>query len=463
MDDIKFLPKLSQNLLEILEDDEYYDITIEVGSDPYVKIFRAHIVILIYRSPYFRRILSTNKKKNDGILTHIKLPNILPDIFQIILRYIYGGKISLVEYETSDIIKILSAANELNLQELIPYLQSFLIKNKKDWMEQNLCLIYQMSFENDSYLKFQEFCTELIPKQPEKIFDSPDFTSISEKSLTSLIQYDNLQMSEFQIWEYVFKWSIAQNPELPSDISNYSNDDFNALKNTIQQCIPYIKFMEFTSREFSEGVFPYKKVIPKELRRKVTRYFLDPNNQNIDSEIITTQRAKLISKWIDKLEINNRIKYSYEFKLIFRGSRDGFAPKKFHGTCDNKMHTVTIIKVKDSNEILGGYNPIEWKPNEGFGITKDSFIFSFKNDDNDDNIVLSRVENENENEAIKYCQSYGPSFGDGDLKLYTHRSYIYSDEFVGYCKKNSYEKKIRETEDKFIVDEYEIFEIKRID
>ena len=82
----KLLTKLSQNLLEILNDKEYYDTTIEVGDDPNVKVFRAHMVILNYRSPYLRRILSTNKKKNDGTLTHIKLPNISPKIFQIILR-----------------------------------------------------------------------------------------------------------------------------------------------------------------------------------------------------------------------------------------------------------------------------------------------------------------------------------------------------------------------------------------
>jgi hypothetical protein len=88
MDDNKFLSKLSQNLLEILDDDEYYDTTIEVGNDPNVKIFRAHMVILNYRSSYLRRILSTNKKKNDGTLAHIKLPNILPEIFQVILRLV---------------------------------------------------------------------------------------------------------------------------------------------------------------------------------------------------------------------------------------------------------------------------------------------------------------------------------------------------------------------------------------
>jgi len=80
------MSKLSQNLLEILNDEEYYDITIEVGNDPYIKIFRAHMVILNYRSSYLRRILSTDKKKNDGILTHIKFPNFSPEIFQIILR-----------------------------------------------------------------------------------------------------------------------------------------------------------------------------------------------------------------------------------------------------------------------------------------------------------------------------------------------------------------------------------------
>ena len=87
----KLLTKLSQNLLEILNDEEYYDTTIEVGDDPNVKVFRAHMVILNYRSPYLRRILSTNKKKNDGTLLHIKLPNILPETFNKLLRLVLNN------------------------------------------------------------------------------------------------------------------------------------------------------------------------------------------------------------------------------------------------------------------------------------------------------------------------------------------------------------------------------------
>src|SRR5256885_15602503 len=100
-------------------------------------------------------------------------------------RYIYGGILSLEVYDVLDIIKILVSASELSLQELIPHLQSFLIKNKANWMEQNFNLIYQTSFENDSFLELQKFCTDLISNEPEKIFNSLDFTSISEKSLVS--------------------------------------------------------------------------------------------------------------------------------------------------------------------------------------------------------------------------------------------------------------------------------------
>jgi len=121
----------------------------------------------------------------------------------------------LEEYDTSDIIKILIAAKELNLQELITYLQSFLIEQKTNWIELNFDLIYQTSFESDSFLELQKYCTDLISEDPDKIFKS--ITSIPEKLLVSIIQNDNLQMSEIQVWEHVLEWGFTQNSGLPSD------------------------------------------------------------------------------------------------------------------------------------------------------------------------------------------------------------------------------------------------------
>ncbi|GBC05750.1 hypothetical protein RclHR1_00640038, partial [Rhizophagus clarus] len=377
--------------------------------------------------------------------------------------YIYGGKISLEKYDTSDIIKILVAGSELGLQNLITYLQSFLIKTRVNWMEQNFNLIYQTSFKNDSFLELQKFCINLTSKEPDKIFKSLSFSSIPEKLLISLIQSNNIQMDEIQVWENVVKWGLAQNPELPSDLANFSKEDFKTLKNNIRQCIPFIRFHNLSSEEFSDKVLPYRKILPKELLYEdLLKYFMNPNNQtikkskprmvtkeiNIDSKIITIKHAELISKWVDRLEITDDTGNEHKLKLLLRGSRDGFTPKKFHDNCDNQHRTITIIKIKDSKEILGGYNPIAWKSGDIYGITEDSFIFSFKNSDNIDNYILSRVKNERY--ATYNYYDYGPSFGNGDLDFFGD---------YGFCYKNYYERKIRETFAEFRVVEYEVFQI----
>jgi hypothetical protein len=51
-------------------------------------------------------------------------------------------------------------------------------------------------------------------------------------------------------------------------------------------------------------------------------------------------------------------------------------PKKFHELCGNKYNTITFIKVKGMEEIVGGYNPIKWGCS-GYGETNDSFVFFF--------------------------------------------------------------------------------------
>ncbi|UZO02429.1 uncharacterized protein OCT59_020910 [Rhizophagus irregularis] len=181
------------------------------------------------------------------------------------------------------IVKILVTACELSLKELVVYIQSFLTKNKTGWMELNFNLIYQTSFENNSFLELQKYCTDLMSKYPDKILKSLDFSATPEKLIVSLIQDNKLQMSEIQIWEHVLKWGLSQNPELSSDPSSFSKNDFNSLKNTLQQCIPFIKFYNLTSKEFSDKVLPYKKVLPKGLYNDLLKSFLNlhPNSKPI--------------------------------------------------------------------------------------------------------------------------------------------------------------------------------------
>ena len=136
--------------------------------------------------------------------------------------------------------------------------------------------------------------------------------------------------------------------------------------------------------------------------------------------------------------------------MLYRGTRDGFSGDKFHEMCDDQSHTVTIVKVKNSNEILGGYNPIVWQKSifSSYSNTKKSFIFSFRDKENIESYILSRVKR---NAFAIVLNSALGSFGRGDLSL---------SQLHCRCQKNSYEKAIRETGAKFTMKEYEVFQMK---
>jgi hypothetical protein len=317
-----------------------------------------------------------------------------------------------------------------------------------------------------------------MANSPEKVFKSLDFTSLPEKSLIQLIKRDDLQMKEVEVWKHVLKWGLAQNPTLLPDPNIWSDDDFKTMKNILQNCLPLVRFFSLSSKEFSRKVRPYQKLLNHQLYENLLSYYLDPeivsthkilrprktvlldnDTQIIESRIIDLNIASTISKWIDKIVINDdnfrEFYLPYKFELLLRGSRDGFTPKKFHKLCDNEYNTITFIKVKGTEEILGGYNPLKWESSNSWGITKDSFIFSFKNKNIKD-AIISNVNNINR--ALNYDPSRGPQFGVdivcGTSDMSTSKDYNHT-----YCKKNFYEKAIRDTSGYFTIEDYEVFQI----
>ena len=52
-------------------------------------------------------------------------------------------------------------------------------------------------------------------------------------------------------------------------------------------------------------------------------------------------------------EFHELLEISIGWKLLYRGSRDGFSASDFHDKCDEKPRTLTIIKTQ-SGDILGG-------------------------------------------------------------------------------------------------------------
>ena len=149
----------------------------------------------------------------------------------------------------------------------------------------------------------------------------------------------------------------------------------------------------------------------------------------VDSVVINGQQASWILQKITESTQNDQVERgptreqiaSYKLTLLYQESRDNSdnkdektIAKKFRQMCTNKGPTVAVGRVKDTGEILGGYNPLSWKANSGgeYVSTRESFIFSLDKNDAAKNII-SFVKKDYINEAIYEYTNYLPYFNGG--------------------------------------------------
>ncbi|RHZ87678.1 hypothetical protein Glove_33g35 [Diversispora epigaea] len=254
---LKFFDKLSQNFIELLNDKNDYNVVIEVENKE--KSFTAHSNVLKYRSSYFRQELE-NIQPNENNIKIITKPSISSKIFDAILKYVYSGIVNLEKFETRFIFDLMLMANEFEFAELSKKLETILIEDKASWLKTHFSLVYRTIFVKENFKNLENFCNDIVVKYPNLIFDSSDFNSLPESALVSLIKRDDIQMKEVEIWDYVIKWGITQNPTLPINPGDWTKENFLTLKTTLQQCLPHIRYFHITNIEIYDKIRPYREI-----------------------------------------------------------------------------------------------------------------------------------------------------------------------------------------------------------
>ncbi|GBC49109.2 BTB/POZ protein [Rhizophagus irregularis DAOM 181602=DAOM 197198] len=122
-----------------------------------------------------------------------------------------------------------------------------------------------------------------------------------------------------------------------------------------------------------------------------------------------------------------------------------------------------LAQIKGTGEILGGHSPSLWKSTGGWSHSYYSFIFSFKSKDDIKDSILSRIKNTDK--AFYYHDFCGPSFGGSDLSLsvckFNFRANPSKEFDDNICRQFNYEKMIRDTDEHFCIEDYEVFRIKK--
>ncbi|CAG8609130.1 10315_t:CDS:2 [Paraglomus brasilianum] len=462
---------LLNDMSELYELSEDSDTLIIVGEIPNVREFKAHSLILKSRCSYFHAALSSTWAKKEGGQFTFKKPNMKPEVFEKILRYLYTATLALNDYTCPDLIELLLASDELGIVSLINYLQNYMLTHHVAYIQQNFIRFYHLTSSHLSFNKLREYCQKIILKKPEIAFDAHDFTNIEESLLISLLKRDDLDMEEPDIWSKVIDWVTTKYPDLPENIADWPQADVEEIKKTLNGIIPLIRFGEFPLPTFFYKVCLFDKIIPRgyyiELLENHFVHGHKPHirpspprmRTQIKSVLINKKQANWILAHIQELLSDEALSNDdlYTMTLLGRGSEVGFTGTAFHALADNMGPTVVVMKVSNSDEIIGGYNPLAWQTTTDWSWhkTSKSFLFSFKGKTLNEAAYSKVVEPE---EAILYISDRGPIFGKGSDLIVGKQAKDFRDPNSCCIKLDSYQCAIREN-GSFAIEEYEVFKV----
>jgi len=291
-------------------------------------------------------------------------------------------------------------------------------KNTKSEWE---CAIEDAEIKTKEALKALQFAKEKIDSLNEQLKQEKEtFENLKEKLCTT--HFPNQVV--LNIGGKKFSTSIDT---LKKDGNNF----FGAMFSGLHEVTPDKDGTYFIDRDgkhfriilnylrTGELLFPEDdKILKKELLKEVEFYqiegileLLKPQTSTItfpDSSILEGRSnfCETLNQWVGGSSSSSGS--ARVWRLLYKGSRDGFVPSTFHSRCDNQGATYTLFKM--GGNIFGGYNPHAWNSSSGYSNGSGSFLFVLCNSQG---TPPTQYLNKNASNGAYNLPGHGPAFGAG--------------------------------------------------
>ena len=100
--------------------------------------------------------------------------------------------------------------------------------------------------------------------------------------------------------------------------------------------------------------------------------------------------------------VKESIKSNVTFKLLWKGSTDGFGEATFHTKCDKQGPTLTVIK-SQHDRVFGGFTSVPWTGSREYKKDTTAFIYSLTHG--------GKYAQQRNDDSICDSSSCGPIFG----------------------------------------------------
>ena len=326
-------------------------------------------------------------------------------------------------------VKILEKEKEKNIFNILSYISKInTIKNGMNLLNQKLIKSLKIYFNKELIkVNYEEFYFNGI-QTPKEI----EIEMVNNNSFKISWKLDDINI--LNVNNKHIKYQVEIRKEIPKEkfILYYDGNENNCIIENLNEKTNYeIRICCY----YNDLIGPWSEI----------KKFQTNKNINLKSLILKNEKynkKRTICNWIDPSK-------NFEFKLLFRMSRDGANCFNFHRLCDNKGETLILFQT-DKNYIFGAYSPLNWtSPQSGeYCNPNDNLTFLFS---------LNKMKKYKKisGNTLRAQKDLGPLFGNGtDLG-------IKSDMKSGWSNNGSFlkERDLTNGESSFHLSEMEVFQV----
>jgi len=373
-------------------------------------------------------VFPDEKKVESKDQLEVEIKDTSAEAFASLLKCVYTDETEVDSTNIADLIKVGKKYQIEKLQILCA-----------DFMEAdvniNNCL--ELFTIAPDLLGDEEFGLEFIRENTEEIIEGEAFLNLPKHRLMTLIKDDRLSVDELPLFNALVRW--AKNEAKKQE----RKDDADTLKAILKDFMPLIRFPTMDVSEIAGHVatsglleqnqlldlFKFVSITDEKERERCEIGFntheREGGFQCKDTKILEKTHRK------DVLRLFGPKCKKLRLDLIYRGSKDGFSASSFHGKCDGKGATFTVILAQSTKNIFGGYFEASWAGSGSYSSST-SWIYSLRNKTGQ-TVKLEPTSSTNN----AYCNSsYGPTWGGGH-DLHVNASMKSNSN---YCNPNTYHK-----------------------
>ncbi|XP_046665904.1 BTB/POZ domain-containing protein 6-B-like [Homalodisca vitripennis] len=222
----------------IMERQDLHDVIFLVGSEKKEKISTVKLLLANY-SPVFRAMLLETDMREKHSEENIEIPNHEPDVFKMMLSYVYGVQ-DLKFLDVDQAMRFHLLVDQYLMTKLKTLSSAYLMNECKNNIRDSLKCAVILDIK-----EMEPTATEILQSDIKHFLSTNDFKLLDRKIIEFILKLEHLDIEEIELWWALMSWVKY----------NYDEDTpGTTVREKLGNMLSYVRFLAMSQKEFAEEV-----------------------------------------------------------------------------------------------------------------------------------------------------------------------------------------------------------------